>query len=63
MSSGRARSPCDTDPRELRLDVICRDTLAAASRRNDDSRGDRRVHNAPDRHSSGQQRRSTFLSG
>jgi hypothetical protein len=30
MSSGRARSPCDTDPRELRLDVICPGTLAAA---------------------------------
>ena len=23
MSSGRGRSPCDTGPRELRLDVIC----------------------------------------
>ena len=35
MSSGRGRSPCDTGPRELRLDVICPGTLAAASRRND----------------------------
>ena len=37
MSSGRGRSPCDTGPRELRLDVICPGTLAAASRRNDGS--------------------------
>ena len=29
------RSPCDTGPRELRLDVIRPGTLAAASRRND----------------------------
>ena len=35
MSSGRGRSPCDTGPRELRLDVICPGTLAAVSRRND----------------------------
>ena len=41
MSSGRGRSPCDTGPRELRLDVICPGTLAAASRRNDGS-GERR---------------------
>ena len=31
----RGRSPCDTGPRELRLDVICPGRLAAASRRND----------------------------
>ena len=37
MSSGRGRSPCDTGPREQRLDVICPGTLAAASRRNDGS--------------------------
>ncbi len=37
MSSGRGRSPCDTGPRELRLDVICPGTLAAPSRRNDGS--------------------------
>ena len=37
MSSGRGRSPCDTGPRELRLDVSCPGTLAAASRRNDGS--------------------------
>ena len=37
MSSGRGRSPCDTGPCELRLDVICPGTLAAASRRNDGS--------------------------
>ena len=37
MSSGRGRSPCDTGPRELRLDVICPGALAAASRRNDGS--------------------------
>ena len=35
MSSGRGRSPCDTGPRELQLDVICPGTFAAASRRND----------------------------
>jgi hypothetical protein len=34
MSSGRGRSPCDTGPREFRLDVICPGTLAAPSRRN-----------------------------
>ena len=34
MSSGRGQSPCDTGPRELRRDVICPGTLAAASRRN-----------------------------
>lgn len=38
MSSGRGRSPCDTGPREQRLDVTCPGTLAAASRRNDGSR-------------------------
>lgn len=37
MSSGRGRSPCDTGPRELRLDVIYPGTLAAPSRRNDGS--------------------------
>ena len=31
------RSPCDTGPREFRLDVICPGTLAAPSRRNDGS--------------------------
>lgn len=35
MSSGRGRWPCDAGPRELRPDVICPGTLAAASRRND----------------------------
>ena len=30
MSSGRGRSPCDTGPRELWLDVICPGMLAAA---------------------------------
>lgn len=42
MSSGRGRSPCDTGPRELRLDGICPGTLAAASRRNDGSGGRRK---------------------
>lgn len=37
MSSGRGRSPCDTGPRELRLDATCPGTLAAPSRRNDGS--------------------------
>src|SRR5918999_1359203 len=37
MSSGRGRSPCDTGPREFRLDVVCPGTLAAPSRRNDGS--------------------------
>jgi hypothetical protein len=37
MSSGRGQSPSVTGPRELRLDVICPGTLAAASRRNDGS--------------------------
>ena len=35
MSSGPGRSPSDTGPPELRLDVTCPGTLAAASRRND----------------------------
>ena len=30
MSSGRGRSPCDTGPREPRLEVICPGTMAAA---------------------------------
>ena len=38
MSSGRGRSPCDTGPRELRLDVICPGTLAAATRPNETAR-------------------------
>lgn len=37
MSSDRGRSPSDTGPRELRLDVIHPGTLAAPSRRNDGS--------------------------
>jgi hypothetical protein len=49
MSSGRGRSPCDTGPRELRLDVICPGTLAAASRRNDGSGGTRDRKAAPKR--------------
>jgi hypothetical protein len=44
MSSGRGRSPCDTGPRELRLDVICPGKLAGASRRNDDSAVEARVN-------------------
>ena len=31
MSSGRGRSPCDTGPRELRLDLTCPGTLAAVA--------------------------------
>ena len=47
MSSGRGRSPCDTGPRELRLDVICPGTLAAASRRNDGSGQARQAAGCP----------------
>ncbi len=43
MSSGRGRSPCDTGPRELRLDVIRPGPLAAASRRTDGSGGRRKL--------------------
>jgi catechol 2,3-dioxygenase-like lactoylglutathione lyase family enzyme len=37
VNTSRGQSPCDAGPRELRLDVICPGTLAAASRRNDGS--------------------------
>jgi hypothetical protein len=47
MSSGRGRSPCDTGPRELRLDVICPGTLAAASRRTTGQVGDLARHIVP----------------
>lgn len=50
MSSGRGRSPCDTGPRELRLDVTCPGILAAASRRNDGSGCTTSPADCPHRH-------------